>query len=213
MRSILIFSGVYILSVAVAYAVGIQVAAYFFLDEEFIAVVFALGLFSVVAIAVFAMVNAVQPNVKWLGYAAIGLGVIAFGVGQIPELVDAIASRSTNPYLVGREQDRAIAVSLLLPALVMLLIQWPLLRRHWLLARGLEHRTPWPWFTIALACALALDRPGLDVIGSVIDQSSTDWLVGLWTLIVAIACGVLVALGMLEWWLRRRRLARRAATH
>jgi hypothetical protein len=211
MRSILVFAGVYILSLVAAYVVGMQVAEYFFLEEEFTVVMFALALFSFVAIAVFAVVYIVQPNVKWLGYGAIGLALVAFGIEQLPALADAVARRSTNPYLVGSAQDRAIAASLLLPAFVMLLIQWSLLRRRWLVARRLEHRMLWPWFTITLACLLALNRGGLDLIGSVLRQSPTDWLVGLWKLILAIACGALLVLALIEWWLRRRWLARRAA--
>jgi hypothetical protein len=211
MRSILVFPGVYILSLVATYVAGMQVAEYFFLQEEFSVVMFALVLFSFVAIAVFALVYVVQPNVKWLGYGAIGLALVAFGVEQLPALADAVARRSTNPYLVGSAQDRAIAASLLLPAFVMLLIQWPLLRRRWLVARRLEHRMLWPWFTITLACLLALSQGGLDLIGSVLHQSPTDWLVGLWTLILAIACGALLILALIEWWLRCRWLARRAA--
>ena len=211
MRSILIFAGVYILSLIVAYAVGIQVADYFFLQEEFIVIMFALALFSLVAIIVLAAVYVVQPNVKWLGYRTIGLVLVALGIEELPALADAFARRSTNPYLIGSAQDRAIAASLLLPAFVVLLIQWPLLRRRWLVARRLEHRMLWPWFTITLACLLALNRGGLDLIGSVFRQSPTDWLVELWTLILAIACGALLVLALIEWWLRRRWLARRAA--
>jgi hypothetical protein len=211
MRSILIFAGVYILSLAVAYAVGIQLAEYFFLQNEFIVVMFALVMFSFVAITVFAVVYAVQPNVKWLGYGAIGLALLAFAIEELPALADAFARRSTNPYLVGSTQDRAIAASLLLPAFVILLIQWSLLRRRWLVARRLEHRMLWPWFTITLACLLALNRGGLELIGSVFRQSPTDWLVGFVTLILAIACGALLVLALIEWWLRRRWLARRAS--
>jgi hypothetical protein len=117
-RSTLIFAGVYAVSFVLAYAAGVQVAGYFFLEEEFGAVLFASALFSLVAIAVFAVVYAVQPNVRWLGYAALGLALVAFGVAQIPALLDALALRSTNPYLVGSAQDRAIAASFLLPAFV-----------------------------------------------------------------------------------------------
>lgn len=211
MRSILIFAGVYIVSLVAAYAAGSEVAAYFFLEEEFDVIASVLALFSLLAIAVCAAIYAAQPNVKWLGYGAIGLAVVAFGIEQLPVLTDPIAARSTNPYLVGTALDRAIAASLLLPALVMLLVQWPLLRRRWLVARGLEHRMLWPWFTIALAGLLALSRPGLEVIGSVVRHSSTDWLVGLWTVILAVASAVLAVLALIEWWLRRRWLARRAA--
>lgn len=211
MRSVSIFAGVYMLSLVVAYAVGSELAAYFFLDAEFIAVLIALALFSFLAVAVFAVLYVVQPNVKWLGYGAIGLAVVALGVEQLPALADAFARRSANPYLVGGAQDRALAASFLLPALIMLLVQWSLLRRRWLVAHRLEHRMLWPWFTIILACLLALNPLGLAVIGSVIRRSTTDWLVGLWTTIVAIACGVLLVLALLEWWLRRRWLARRAA--
>ena len=207
MRSILIFAGVYILSAAIAYAAGLQIAAYFYLDDEFTAVLIALALFSVLAITVFAVVYAVQPNVKWLGYGAIGLAVVAFGIAQLPTLADAFAQRSTNPYLGGDEEDRAIAASLLLPAFVMLLVQWPLLRRRWLVAHGLEHRMLWPWLTIVVAWLLALNPLGLELIGNVLRRSSTDWLLGLWTLTVAIACGVLLVLALIEWWLRRRWLA------
>jgi hypothetical protein len=82
MRSILIFAGAYILSLVVAYAVGMQVAEYFLLGEEFMVVMFALALFSFVAIAVFAVIYVVQPNVKWLGYGAIGLALVAFGIEE-----------------------------------------------------------------------------------------------------------------------------------
>jgi hypothetical protein len=211
MRSILIFTGIYILSLVVAYAVACELAAYFFLQDEFIAVLFALALFSLLAIAVFAVLYVVQPNAKRLGYGAIGLAIVAFGVEQLPALADAFARRSTNPYMVGDAQDQALAASFLLPALIMLLVQWSLLRRRWLVAHRLEYRMLWPWFTIILACLLALNPLGLALIGSVIRQSSTDWLVGLWTTIVAIACGVLLVLALIEWWLRRRWLARRAA--
>ncbi|HVI16724.1 MAG TPA: hypothetical protein VM822_28165, partial [Pseudolabrys sp.] len=70
MRSILVFAGVYILSLVVAYVVGMQVAEYFFLQEEFTVVMFALALFSFVAIVAFVVIYVVQPNVKWLGYGA-----------------------------------------------------------------------------------------------------------------------------------------------
>ena len=213
MRSILIFAGIYIVSVVVAYAAGFEVAGYFFLDDEFNVVTFVLALFSVFAIAVLAVIYAVQPDVKWLGYGALGLAIVALGIEQLPALADAFARRATNPYLVGDAQERAIAASVLLPALVMLLVQWPLLRRRWLAARGFEHRMLWPWFTIALAGLLALSRPGLEVIGSVVRHSSTDWLVGLWAVILAVACGVLLVLALIEIWLRRRWLTRRAETH
>jgi hypothetical protein len=210
-RSTLIFAGVYAVSFVLAYAAGVPVAGYFFLEEEFGAVLFASALFSLFAIAVFAVVYAVQPNVRWLGYAALGLALVAFGVAQIPALLDALALRSTNPYLIGSAQDRAIAASFLLPAFVMLLIAWWLLRRRWLVAHRLEHRTVWPCFTIILAGLLALNRAGLELIGSVVRWSSTDWLVGLWAVILAIATGVLLMLALLEWWFRRRWFARRAA--
>lgn len=210
MRSILIFAGVYVVSLVAAYAAGSQLASYFFLDDEFFVVTFVLALFSLLAIAVFAVIYVAQPKVKWLGYGAIGLAVLAFGIEQSPALTDAFARGSTNPYLVGGAQDRALAACLLLPALVMLFVQWPLIRRRWLIVRGREQRMRWPWFTIALADLLALSRPGLEVIGSAVRHSSTDWFGGLWTVILVIACGVLSGLALTEYWLRRRWLARRS---
>jgi hypothetical protein len=209
MRTILIFVGVYILSLIAAYTVGIQLADYFFLQEEFIAVLFVLEIYSLVAIVAFAAVYVVARNVRWLGYTAIVLGVLALIITELPALADAFARRSTNPALVGSAQDKAIAASLLLPASVMLLIQWPLLRRRWLVARGLDHRMTWPWITTAVAGGVGLNRLGIEIVGAAVSQSATDWFAELWLYVALGAAGILVIAGLIEWQIRRRWIARR----
>ena len=100
---------------------------------------------------------------------------------------------------------------MLVPAFAMLLIQWRLLRRHWLAARGLEHRTPWPWITIVVGGLLLCNPLAFDIIGSAIRQAPDDMLATFWLKISIAVVALLVSAGMMEWNMRRRRLAQRAA--
>src|ERR1041385_4180453 len=126
MRPVLVFVGVSVLSLIASYAVGLQLADYFPLQEEFVAVLLALQILALIAIIAFAIVYMVQPSVKWLGITTIALAVIAVVITVLPALADAFARRSTNPGMVGSAQDRAILASMLLPAFTMLIVQWPL---------------------------------------------------------------------------------------
>jgi hypothetical protein len=137
-RTVLIFIVVYKLSLLAAFAAGRQIAAYFFFQDEFTAVLIALGIFSAVAIAAFAAAYVLAPRVRLLGYVALALAVIAIVIEELPALAEAFAKRSTNPAMIGSTQDNAIAATMLIPAAVMLLIQWAFIRRRWLVARGVE---------------------------------------------------------------------------
>jgi hypothetical protein len=168
-----------------------------------------LGNFSAVAIAAFAIAYVLAPRARLFGYVALGLAVIAIVIEELPALAEAFAKRSTNPAMIGSTQDNAIAATMLIPAAVMLLIQWAFIRRRWLVARGVEYRTRWPWITIAFAGLVGLNPLGIELIGSALRQSVTDYFATLAALIVLCAVGLLATLGALEIFLRRRHLARR----
>src|SRR5215471_15815808 len=114
MRTVLTFIGAYVFSLLAASYVGIQLADFFHAQEEFIAVIVAQTLFSLIAIVVFAIVYRFAKNAHALALAAIGLAVAAIIFEELPALVEVISSRSTNPYRVGTAEDIAIAVELLI---------------------------------------------------------------------------------------------------
>ena len=211
MRTVLIFIGVYALSLIAALSIGIQLAEYFNSQEEFIAVMLALMIFSAIAVVAFAIGYRLATNVRALGLVAVALAVVAVIVEELPAPAESFAQRSTNPVMVGSAQNNAIAAELLIPAFVMLLIQWALIRRRWLVVRGLEHRTAWPWLTVILAGVVGLNRLGIEIVGAAVRQSVTDWFAGLWLMVTLGAAALLVVMGAVEYYMRRRRLARRAA--
>jgi len=67
-----------------------------------------------------------------------------------------------------------------------------------------------PWFTLVAAAVLILNPLGLEIVGSAIRYSPTDWLRDLWVLVTLSGLAVLALLGVLEAWYRGRRA--RAAT-
>lgn len=211
MHTVLIFAGAFLLSLTAAFSAGIQLTDYFNSTEEFIAVMMALILFAPAALAAFAVAYTLAHRVRVLAIVALALMALAVSLVGLPALAEAFARRSTNPFLTGSAQDRAIAAELLIPAAVMLSIQWALLRRRWLVAHSLEHRTAWPWITIIVAALIGLSRPGIDIIGSAIRPSATDWFAGLWLIVMLGAAVAVVVIGALEMYIRRRRLARAAA--
>ena len=213
MRTILVFIGTYAFSLLVALYIGIQLADFFHAEEEFVAVIVAQVLFSVIAIVTFAIVYRFTTKARSLGLAAAGLGVVAVFLEELPALIAVISSRSTNPYLVGTSQDIAIAAELVIPVFVMLLIQWRLLRWRWLTAQELEHRSAWPWITILVALVIGLNRLSFEILSSAIRQDNGDMLAPFWLKISLAVGGALIAAGIYESSARRRKLAQRAPEH
>ena len=68
-----------------------------------------------------------------------------------------------------------------------------------------------PWLTLIAATILILNPLGWNIIGSAIRYSPTNWLRDLWVLVTLIGVAVLVVMGCLEAWYRRRRLRASAA--
>jgi hypothetical protein len=71
--------------------------------------------------------------------------------------------------------------------------------------------TTLPWITIVLALVLALNPLGLDVI-QLAFMSNEALSRNIWRPIVLIVAGVLLAVGVIEWLIRRARQSRTRAS-
>lgn len=72
-------------------------------------------------------------------------------------------------------------------------------------------KTQWPWITLLLAAAVIFNPVGWAFLTSAIRYSPTDWLRDLSVLISAVGAAVLIVLVLIEWLVRRRMLAKKAA--
>ena len=68
----------------------------------------------------------------------------------------------------------------------------------------------WPWITVLLAAVAALNPLGLDIIHAAF-FSGEALARNIWQPIVLCAAAIFAVLIGLEWWIRRRRMARHAA--
>ncbi len=205
-----VLAAAFVLSLLAALGAAAQLADHYWYGEDFSLFVVPITVFAAVSIAAFGIAGAWVGGPGGLRNVAFALAALALALALLPGLVGEIARRSTNPDLVLRAHDRLIATAFLLPVLVAITIQWGLVRRGWLRARGRAHATTWPWITFILACVTILNPLGLAIFGAAITQSTTDWFRGLWLTIALGIAAVLVLIGLLEWRIRSRRLTARA---
>ena len=212
MDRVLTLTGALALSLLAAFAAAAQLVDSFWYGEDLGLFVPPLAAFGLIATMAFAVAQASARDSRMFGVVALGLAVVALALAIMPFLPEYVAAQSKNPEVVLRPHSSKIKTVLLIPMLLAIATQWWFVRRRWLQARSLEHRTVWPWITAVAACVLALSPIGLAILGAAIAQSSTDWLRGLW-LIVALAFGGVVLLaGLIEWGIRvRMRRSRFAA--
>lgn len=71
--------------------------------------------------------------------------------------------------------------------------------------------TRWPWISMVLAAITILNPVGLAFLESAIKYSPTDWLRDLSVIIVLSGAAILLLIGFIEWFIRRRLAARRMA--
>ena len=143
-----------------------------------------------------------------LGLVAIGLAVVALVLVATPFLAEYVAAQSKNPEVVLRPRSGKIKAVLLIPMLLAIAAQWWFVRRRWLQARDLDHRTAWPWITTIAACVVMLSPIGLAILDAAMTQSVTDWLRGLWLIVALVFGGIVLLLGLIEWRIRARRRRR-----
>jgi hypothetical protein len=163
-----------------------------------------------ISIVVFAVAYAFAKRSRVFAWVAIVLVALAIALVILPSLAEWMARSSTNPYTV-RIETLYITLELLIPAILMVLVQWGLVRRRWLRKRGEEDLTLWPWIATVVAGLAILNPLGLEIISSALNPSSGNLLRQLWIVIALCGAAVLVVAALIEIGVRQRMLRRRRA--
>jgi hypothetical protein len=211
MAEVLAFLGILLTSLLVGILAALQLADFFRTDEEFILVAMALAIFAVGALALFALVYTRARRSRTLAITALDLVLVALVLSSMPILVSWIGEHSTNPFNVGTTQNIQITLELLVPAVLIVLVQWGLVRRRWLRGVAEEDLTRWPWITTAVAGLAILNPLGLAIVSAAFRPSVTDWLQPFWTAVTGAAAVVLIVMVAIECYIRGRMLRRRMA--
>ena|SRR5436305_5804975 len=208
MAAVFAFLGMLLISILVALLAALQLGDFFNAGGEFGLVILGVVAFTSVSLAVFALAYRVTRRVGALTVVAVALGIAALAPLALPGLIQKIADRSNNPYTVGVE-NTYITLELIIPALSAVLVQWGLVRRHWLRLHGEEELTRWPWVTTAVAGLVILNPIGLAFLGGTLNRSGGDLL---WEFVATVTGAGLAALLVMAWiecYIRDRMLNRR----
>ena len=212
MERLLTLAGAFGLSLIVALVAAWRLVEHFWYGEDLDLFVPPVAGFVLVATVVFAVADARVRESRTLGLVALGLVVAALVLVATPFLAEYVAAQSKNPEVVLRPRSGKIKAVLLIPMLLAVAAQWWFVRRRWLQARDLDHRTAWPWITTIAACVVMLSPIGLAILDAAMTQSVTDWLRGLWLIVALVFGGIVLLIGLIEWGIRarmRRRSLRR----
>jgi hypothetical protein len=210
MAAVFAFLGMLLISIVVGLLAALQFGDFFGANDEFALVLGCVLLLAAAALSVFAAAYGLTRSAQPLSGVALALAVAAFWPLVLPGAVARIASHSTNPYTVGIE-NTYIALELVVPSLLIVLVQWGLVRKRWLRAAAQDDFTLWPWFSTALAALVMLNPIGLTFLWDTIRHSRTDIL---WELTATVTGGVLCFLLVMvgiECYIRERILRRRTA--
>jgi ABC-type transport system involved in multi-copper enzyme maturation permease subunit len=204
------FLGMLLLSMVVALLATLQLGDFFNANDEFGLVILTVVAFTFFALAVFAVTYALSRSASVIAGVALILAIVALAPVALPGLIQKIANRSTNPYTVGIE-NTAILIELVVPALIVVLVQWGLVRRRWLLNAGEEDLTHWPWVTTAIAGLVILNPFGLAFLQGTLKRSGGDFMWEFTATVTGVAVGVLLVMAWVECYIRNRILRRRLA--
>ena len=200
------FLGIFLTSLIVAELVALSLGDFFGASDEFLVVLAAVAAFTVLSGVFFAVCYATLQRAKALNWVAMLLALLAIVAVAVPGLVDWIANFSTNPFTVG-EEEVAIALELLIPALLAVLMQWGLVRLRYLRVAGEDDFTRWPWITTAIATFVLLNPLGLTFVLASFKQVDI-----MWAFMAAVTAGTvaaLVVMASIEYYIRGRILRRR----
>jgi len=192
-------------ALGVAWLIALQLTLSYRTSEELGLVAIAIAVDLALAVGVFALVLRKYGDESSMAVAALVLAVATLLFSGWSPWMAAVDARSTNPY-PSAHRDAQIELEFLLPSLVGLVTLWRMLVRSHRIAAGLDPRTRWPWFTMCVRLALVFNPVGLELVGSAIAPSGSDWPAGLWRIVVAVAAAVLAVLAIFEYALRARRL-------
>ncbi len=208
MTALVSYVGMFLLSLLVTLLAALQLADYFGATEEFILVLVALPVFVGFAMAVFTIAAWLARRVMVLDIAAVALAALAFMPVMLPAAVHLIASRSSNPYSVGRDSF-AVTIELIVPAVIGVLVQWGLIRRRWLWLKGQAAMTRWPWIATGVAGLTILNPFGLDLLGQALTYHPGNMMRDLARAVAFGGIAALIAIGAAEYYIRGRMLRRR----
>ncbi len=200
MGTVLVFIGVLVVSQLAAMAAGLSLAIHFGAQEEFIAVIMAIILFSIVTLVVFAIAYVLARAGRVFQIVAVSLAVLAIGLVALPGAIQWIANPSA--FTAGRD-DIPIVLQILLPAWTLILVQWGMVRRRWLRMHEQESLSRWPWIATVVAGLVVFNPGGLEAASSALRGPAgnrTPAIVG---------ALVLLLFGLAEAEIRRRVLRRR----
>ena len=195
------FLGMLLLSMVVALLATLQLGDFFNANDEFGLVILTVVAFTFFALAVFAVTYALSRSASVIAGVALILAIVALAPVALPGLIQKIANRSTNPYTVGIE-NTAILIELVVPALIVVLVQWGLVRRRWLLNAGEEDLTHWPWVTTAIAGLVILNPFGLAFLQGTLKRSGGDLMWEFTATVTGVAVGVLLVMAWVECYIR-----------
>jgi hypothetical protein len=188
-----------------ALLIALQLTLSYHTTEEFGLIAAAIAVDLALAVVVFAVVLRKSGDERTMALAALVLAVATLLFSGWSVWMNAVDARSSNPY-PSAHRDAQIVQEFLLPSLVGLMILWRMLVRSHRIAIGRDPRTRWPWITMCVGLALVFNPLGIELVGSAIAPSGSDWLAGLWRIVVAVAAVALAVLGIIEYALRARRL-------
>ena len=208
MERLLTLAGAFGLSLIVALVAAWRLVEHFWYGEDLDLFVPPVAGFVLVVTVVFGVSYARAQSGRAFGMIAIGLVAAALVIVATPFLAEYVAAQSKNPEVVLRPRSGKIKTVLLIPILLTVATQWWFVRRRWLQARGLDHRTAWPWITTIAACVVMLSPIGLAILDAAVTQSVTDWLRGLWFIVALVFGGIVLLIGLIEWRVRMRRRRR-----
>jgi hypothetical protein len=192
----------------VAIAIAGSFAVAFLPGGEIDLIVWWLSFYLCVSMAAFVVTLMKATTSRTFAFVALAFAVCAVGIEELPAFGRTLAAQSSNPYKMGLRFDVETSLEFLLPIFAAILVQWRLTLGHWLKARGEARLSRWPWIVTAVAVIVALNPLGIDILQSAILLSPTDWFAALWRMVALIAAGVLIAAGLVEYYIRLRRSRR-----
>lgn len=212
MAEILAFLGILLASLVVALLAAFQLVDFLDAAGEILIVIGCIAVFAAMVAIAFSAGYARARRVQVFNGIAIGLALVAVIAVRATGFVSWVAAHSSNPDRAGNGHA-AIAVELLLPMLIVVLVQWGLVRRRWLRASGDEDLTLWPWITTAATELVILNPIGLMVVSTVLQHAASGAVGSLPATTATVGAGVVVVTACIECYIRGRILRRRLAAH
>jgi hypothetical protein len=204
------YIGMLLLSLVVAMVAALQLADFFNATEEFIVVIVVIMIFAFAAMAVFSIVSAVARRGRTINAIAFALALLALALVSLPLALESIADRSTHPFRPG-SGSLTITLELLVPVLIIVLVQWGLVRRRWHRVHGSDDLSLWPWMTTVLAGLVILNPYGLLVLATAFGKPTGDLQWQFMALLtVGGSLGLLVMAGI-EYYIRDNMMQRRGS--